>query len=540
MPGADGRSKPKDPRQISDKSYMHKSIRKLIHYLSEHGYDRAISPQILNAPTTKDFVHILSFLLRSLDPNFAFVGKYEDELPVILRTLGYPSNVSKSALSAVGSPHTWPHLLAALSWLVDLGKYSEAVFEREAGDSFDNDDGNKVFIDYLSKAYQLFLAGDDDTTVLEEQIAFIFDSKNSGYRHDIEALEGANSELSSQYSELTEGTMPLQKALNLNRDLKSDTAKFEKHIHDLQEHRSKVSDRLESEEAERSARQAELSALAAEIGAHKETISKQELTPADVERMCSERKHLKAELSQLKEQREQTSKQNWEEEVEGGKAIDRLEAKVQEANSCEQQLQATEAGARALRGLPLLEVLRHKLASHPDEALGADVHAELKPALLELKASFAHEHVSAQDQLLEAEQQQTKREEEKQERLDQLAGLKGNLQRQEKEERLLKEQQARELEGRHRETEVLHEQILAVRSSSGNSLLHSQSERATLQKEYDSYVAYSQHAREKMYNQLVSALDLLTIHKEHMEKQLESLHSHLGAKAQQLEPLLAD
>ena len=87
---------------------------------------------------------------------------------------------------------------------------------------------------------------------------------------------------------------------------------------------------------------------------------------------------------------------------------------------------------------------------------------------------------------------------------------------------------------------MLHEQILAVRSSSGNSLLHSQSERATLQKEYDSYVAYSQHAREKMYNQLVSALDLLTIHKEHMEKQLESLHSHLGAKAQQLEPLLAD
>ena len=69
--------------------------------------------------------------------------------------------------------------------------------------------------------------------------------------------------------------------------------------------------------------------------------------------------------------------------------------------------------------------------------------AELKPALLELKASFAHEHVSAQDQLLEAEQQQTKREEEKQERLDQLAGLKGNLQRQEKEERLLMDRSRR-------------------------------------------------------------------------------------------------
>lgn len=210
---------------------------------------------------------------------------------------------------------------------------------------------------------------------------------------------------------------------------------------------------------------------------------------------------------------------------------------MQEANGCAQQLQGHEAGASNM--LPLLEVHRHKLASQPDDVFPVDVDAELKPGLFQLKASFTRELAAAQDTLLEAEQQQTRREEEKQERLEQLAGLKANLQRQEKEEKLLKEQQGRELEERHKETEVLHEQILAARSASGNSLLHSQSELACLQKEYDTYVAYSQHAREKMYNQLVSALDLLTIHKEHMEKQLESLHSHLAAKAQQLQPLLA-
>ena len=32
----------------------------------------------------------------------------------------YPFSISKTALVAVGSPHTWPSLLASLIWLVDL------------------------------------------------------------------------------------------------------------------------------------------------------------------------------------------------------------------------------------------------------------------------------------------------------------------------------------------------------------------------------------------------------------------------------------
>ena len=36
------------------------------------------------------------------------------------RCLGYPFPVSKTGLVAVGSPHTWPALIAAIDWLVDL------------------------------------------------------------------------------------------------------------------------------------------------------------------------------------------------------------------------------------------------------------------------------------------------------------------------------------------------------------------------------------------------------------------------------------
>mgnify|MGYP003684610931 CR=1 FL=1 len=117
-----GGRKVEDPRPIRDKAYMSKSIRKLIVYLSEHGYDRSISSQILTSPTTKDFLSIISFLLASIDPNFKFVGKFEDEIPAMLKLISYPTTVGRSALTAIGNPTSWPQLLAVLSWLTDLLK----------------------------------------------------------------------------------------------------------------------------------------------------------------------------------------------------------------------------------------------------------------------------------------------------------------------------------------------------------------------------------------------------------------------------------
>ena len=71
MPGRGG-TRPADPRQISDKAFKERSVRKLIEYLLQNGYERMISPQILTAPSTKDFVFIISFLLKAAVPNFEF------------------------------------------------------------------------------------------------------------------------------------------------------------------------------------------------------------------------------------------------------------------------------------------------------------------------------------------------------------------------------------------------------------------------------------------------------------------------------------
>ena len=61
----------------------------------------------------------VQFLYTFIEPDYKAGknGKIEEEIPRLFKQLGYPFNISKSAMFAVGSPHTWPSLLAALTWL---------------------------------------------------------------------------------------------------------------------------------------------------------------------------------------------------------------------------------------------------------------------------------------------------------------------------------------------------------------------------------------------------------------------------------------
>ena len=57
--------------------------------------------------------------------------------------------------------------------------------------------------------------------------------------------------------------------------------------------------------------------------------------------------------------------------------------------------------------------------------------------------------------------------------------------------------------------------------------------------EYAEFRDSSHQAREKMYNDLVSALSMVTEHKEHIQKQIVDLKEYCLSKTEFLEPLLA-
>ena len=140
MAAVPGSSSNVDPRDVRDRSYLQSAIRKMVSYLTSRGYADASSlnvKQLVNSgPSGRDFQNIMTFLFRRVDPTFhstpssssgpinhrtdEVVLKFEDEVSMAFRCLGYPFPISKTGLVAVGSPHTWPALIAAIDWLVDV------------------------------------------------------------------------------------------------------------------------------------------------------------------------------------------------------------------------------------------------------------------------------------------------------------------------------------------------------------------------------------------------------------------------------------
>ena len=77
--------------------------------------------------------------------------KFEDDVVNTFRTLGYPFNISKTSLVAAAAPHTWPSLLLAITWLIELldcmgGEYlyeDDLILDLNSyGGSGDGDNGN--------------------------------------------------------------------------------------------------------------------------------------------------------------------------------------------------------------------------------------------------------------------------------------------------------------------------------------------------------------------------------------------------------------
>lgn len=131
-----------------------------------------------------------------------------------------------------------------------------------------------------------------------------------------------------------QGKSPLEQAREQAEILRADTAKFEKHIADLHEHRSKVQQKLTSATSEREEKQGTLANVEAQVAAAKETIAVQEVTPADVQRMHADTSRLETELSGVRAQKEALSTQGYEEDRAIQRAVERMEGKVQQLNNC--------------------------------------------------------------------------------------------------------------------------------------------------------------------------------------------------------------
>ncbi len=290
-----------DPRNITDKRFIHGSIRSLIDYLTMHNYDNSISPKILTNPSTKDFNNIVQFLFRQIDPNFAYTGKYEDEVISMFKYLRYPYSISKTALNAVGSPHSWPQLLACVMWIIELLAYDEEAAAGQAVDADGDESGvssSKAFLSYLHTAYGCFLGGDDSMyTQLEERFVESFELKNQSAADETKAFDLRNENLSREIDDLGERMKYLPDLQEKKKVYVKDVNKFQNLIQELQRYKRELENKIFSGKQELERTTTSLANTEREVDELRQRIAGQELSPEDVRRLCDEREHIESALS---------------------------------------------------------------------------------------------------------------------------------------------------------------------------------------------------------------------------------------------------
>lgn len=201
-----------DPRPLSDKAFQQDCIRRLLSFLVERGYEHPISHKSLARPSGKDFNNIVIFMIRIVDPNFQDGSlRLEDEIVMILKAMGYPFPVSKTALVAAGSPHTWPSLLAALTWLMERIKCMDTIDDEEESEDFKSLEEleiktDKAFFKYLGAAYNAFLRGDElMTEQLQNKLADRFERDDAKIEMEIEQMTDKNALFVERINSLSVG-----------------------------------------------------------------------------------------------------------------------------------------------------------------------------------------------------------------------------------------------------------------------------------------------------------------------------------------------
>ncbi|KAI8921009.1 HEC/Ndc80p family-domain-containing protein [Powellomyces hirtus] len=518
----------KDPRPIREKSWQGNAIRGLIGFLVERGYNQPLSVKALQAPSATAFESIFKFLYGQLDPDFVFQKKFEEEVPGILKGLRYPyaDSIKQSQLHSVGSMHTWPTVLAMLTWITELIHCCEVM-----DDENDIDDGTglqedlhpeKIFFNYVTEAYSVFLQGDDNYDAMDRQLMDRFDRKFDKDVRALEKLEDERCALEKEWTHLTESECPVIVLEKEGKILKEDKEKFIQYIRHVENKIQKLKDAVLALKEDLEIKEKEAEQLGEEKASLQRTVDAQEISPADVDRMTAEREQLNQTLQAVAAKMDVANKLLWEKEISHQKNMDGLEKVIQEYNALAYQLGLL--GADAVDPALSVELELRVHASRPDQMVSIDLRSKAKPALMELRTRFNNVHHRAQNELIAL-----------QESLDNLAWAHA----QKKEELVEMEAKVKQLTDRYKEEQdqigiantasneeiqQYERNIQRIKIESNGALIQSQQQMQKAVVEYDQLSRKCTAHRERQLNDLAQSLvDVFNFH-QHVRTKLEELH----------------
>lgn len=345
-----GSEKMKDPRALHDKAFVQQCIKQLYEFLVDRGFPGSITVKALQSPSTKEFLKIYEFIYNFLEPSFQMpTAKVEEEIPRMLKDLGYPFALSKSSMYSIGAPHTWPLALGALIWLMDAVKlfggqreqdllFSD--FSDELCDLEERSEYNKLIMEYCSDTYNKFMQGAD--TFDDEDEDYLFKLKKL-YNVD-EALLHSQQEkhrMLMEHMERLERESQTDRLVGKRTEklrLQTDLQKLQNYRCTLEAHKTGLENKSAGLTEELEAAEMQLEGLKQERTRLQHILENQKFTPADIERINRERNELQQTIHGLNQSLEEGEQLVWNEEVNLSKTKEKAELKVAEYNKLGRKL----------------------------------------------------------------------------------------------------------------------------------------------------------------------------------------------------------
>jgi SMC interacting uncharacterized protein involved in chromosome segregation len=202
-------------------------------------------------------------------------------------------------------------LLATLTWLVELLRYSELArlevedFDVEYQSSDQDADSDKQFFLYLRHTYAFFLAGDDAKhKELDDERRGLFMRELAVQREAIETVRCTKTQLQDQLAAQRDHPSDLTRFEQKRRDMQGDRIKFDNVVRKYEEHRDILQKKVHRDESTCRALEKELSEATREKETVQRTLDAQELSLTDAEHMNLERRRLVEDLEQEMDKRD--------------------------------------------------------------------------------------------------------------------------------------------------------------------------------------------------------------------------------------------
>ncbi|XP_048727599.2 kinetochore protein NDC80 homolog [Ostrea edulis] len=516
---------PKDPRKVSDKNFQAKCVAKLVEFLSEKGYPQQLSPGILKAPPRKDFFQIFEFLYSMLTPRYKIGKKPEEEIPKIFKELGYPFMISKTAMYALGSPHTWPTILSALVWMVDLIKFGmrvgmsiDSFIYPPDEDEFDSMSEAQILFDYVVKTYAAYMKGDDTFEDFDARLSHHLSQKVYGVSGGIENLDEENKRLENELGSLEKENQESREKL---KRMQEEAVNLEGNIEEMEKFLSEMDNYLESQEKYIHNLEEEIESLVADLNSIKAKnqekqliFESQEFTPEDIERIKINRKDLMRQINDAEARVTSIDQEIWSEEIRASKMLEKVESSCNEYNDLAQRLKLIPQTAQYACGVD------YELSSCYS---ARDKFTEVvKPSLLCLKEQLAEVVYEKSKELILEKDVFEQCVADCMDSENELKLEESQLKRLEEDLEYKKQVHQKEFQKLQEEKESLEKELSVMKLSSNKTIAEGQKELRDTQKSVESKIRSMEHDGELYETFLKKASSKMITHKERVEGVLEN------------------